>query len=74
MGGKIDKKHFVDVKGYRFYLCCPGCGEKIRKNPGKYIEILAAKGQAPAKLCKGCKKVKGSKECCPRKKKRWSWW
>jgi YHS domain-containing protein len=41
----VDKKLFVDYKGKRMYVCCPGCLEKARKNPKKYIDILAEMGQ-----------------------------
>ena len=43
-GGKIDKKTFVDVKGKRIYLCCPGCAEKIKADPDKYIKQLEDQG------------------------------
>jgi YHS domain-containing protein len=45
MGGKIDKKCFVDVKGKRIYMCCPGCAEKIKADPDKYIKILEDQGE-----------------------------
>ena len=32
MGGKIDRKQYVDVKGHRAYVCCPGCIAKIKAN------------------------------------------
>ena len=69
MGGKIDKKHFVDAGGYRFYLCCPGCGPKIKKNPGKYVALLKTKGQTPERLpvCSWCGQVKDSPACCTKK-------
>ncbi len=44
MGGKIDKKQFVDVKGYRIYVCCAGCTGLIKKDPDKYIKILQDQG------------------------------
>ena len=44
MGGKINKKFFVDVKGFRIYVCCPGCNGKIKKNPDKYIKKLEKSG------------------------------
>jgi len=46
MGGKIDKNVFVDVKGYRIYLCCSGCAGKIKADPDKYIEKIKAKGES----------------------------
>jgi len=44
MGGKTDKKTFVDVKGYRIYLCCPACIDKVKQDPDKYIKMLQDKG------------------------------
>lgn len=44
MGGKIDKKCFVDVKGKRIYMCCPGCADKIKADPDKYIKQLEDQG------------------------------
>jgi hypothetical protein len=40
MGGKINKKYYIDVKGYRIYVCCPGCINKIKSDPDKYIQKL----------------------------------
>ena len=44
MGGKIDKKSFVDVKGKRIYMCCPGCADTIKADPDKYIKKLEDQG------------------------------
>lgn len=44
MGGKINKKHFVDVKGKRLYVCCPGCIAKIKADPDKYLNKAKEKG------------------------------
>ncbi len=44
MGGKINKKLFVDVKGKRIYVCCGGCIGKIKNNPDKYIKTLKKAG------------------------------
>lgn len=44
MGGKINKKLFVDFKGKRIYVCCPGCLETLKKNPEKYIKKLEKEG------------------------------
>ena len=44
MGGKVDKKFFVDVKGKRIYICCPGCADKIKADPDKYMKILEDQG------------------------------
>jgi YHS domain-containing protein len=45
MNKPVDKKLYVDYRGKRMYVCCPGCIEKVRKNPKKYIDILAGMGQ-----------------------------
>lgn len=52
MGGKINKAQFVDVKGYRIYVCCPGCKAKIKADPGKYIEKMKKDGVEPEKAPK----------------------
>lgn len=44
MGGKVDKNQFVDVKGYRIYVCCAGCNEKILADPMKYVTKLQEQG------------------------------
>lgn len=49
MGGKINKAQYVDVKGCRIYVCCPGCKDKIQTNPDQYIEKLKAEGIEPEK-------------------------
>ena len=43
-GGKIDKKYFVDINGKRIYMCCPGCAEKIKANPAKYMRLMMDEG------------------------------
>lgn len=40
MGGKIDPKVYTDYNGRRVYFCCPGCIEKFRKSPEKYLANL----------------------------------
>lgn len=51
MGGKINRNHYVDVQGKRVYVCCPGCIDKIKADPAKYIRKLEDQGveveQAP---------------------------
>jgi hypothetical protein len=44
MGGKINKKLYVDVKGKRIYVCCAGCIGTIKKDPAKYISKLEKAG------------------------------
>ena len=46
MGGKIDRKVYTDYEGKRVYFCCPGCIEKFRKDPAKYVQQLEASGAA----------------------------
>jgi len=41
MGGKIDKKVYVDYQGQRIYFCCPSCKETFLKEPEKYMKKLA---------------------------------
>lgn len=49
MRGKINKKYYIDVKGYRIYVCCPGCISKIKADPDKYIQKLHKMGVRIAK-------------------------
>lgn len=44
MGGAIDKKQFVDVKGKRIYVCCAGCLDPVKKDPDKYLKKMADEG------------------------------
>lgn len=46
MGNPIDKSVFVDYKGKRVYFCCAGCPETFKKDPEKYLKILADRGEA----------------------------
>ena len=47
MGGKLDKSIYVDHEGKRVYFCCGMCVETFKKDPEKYIKVLADKGEAP---------------------------
>lgn len=47
MGGKINKAQYVDVNGYRIYVCCPGCKGRIEADPGKYIRQMKDEGVTP---------------------------
>jgi YHS domain-containing protein len=40
MGGKINRKVYVDHGGRRIYFCCAGCPEKFKKNPEEYLPKL----------------------------------
>lgn len=55
MGGKINPKQYVDVKGYRIYVCCPGCKSKIKTDPDKYIEKMEEQGIELQKTPKAAK-------------------
>jgi len=52
MGGKIDRKLFVDYEGKRIYVCCSDCVPKVRQDPAKYVKQLEDAGvvleKAPA--------------------------
>jgi YHS domain-containing protein len=56
MGDPINKKFFVDYKGYRIYFCCSSCPEEFMKNPEKYMKKLRESGvtleKAPGKGAK----------------------
>ena len=56
MGDPINKKIYVDYKGYRIYFCCKSCPEEFLKNPDKYMKILRQSGVT---LEKAKKKMKG---------------
>jgi len=45
MGGKIDRSVYTDYEGKRVYFCCPGCIEKFKKAPEKYLAKLDAASQ-----------------------------
>ena len=47
MGGKIDKKVFVDYQGQRIYFCCPACDAEFKKDPEKYMKKLKEQGVTP---------------------------
>jgi len=40
MGAPINKALFVEYKGKKVYFCCPGCEEKFKAEPEKYIAKL----------------------------------
>ena len=68
MGGKINKKLYVDHAGKRIYVCCGGCLDPIRKAPQKHIAKLEAQGitlaRTPVALCPKCGEIKGTAKCC----------
>ncbi|MFC1498386.1 hypothetical protein ACFLS1_07965 [Verrucomicrobiota bacterium] len=54
MGGKIDKKQYVDHDGKRIYICCAGCLAPLKKDPAKYIKKLEDAGVTLAKVQTKC--------------------
>jgi YHS domain-containing protein len=58
MGGEIDKKVFSDYDGKRVYFCCPGCIDMFKKDPAKYLKVLADRGEAVEVLKKPKTSVK----------------
>jgi len=44
LGGAIDRRLYVDYKGYRIYFCCKGCPEQFMENPEKYMKIIRESG------------------------------
>jgi len=48
MGGVVSS-NYVDVEGYRIYVCCKGCIGAIKANPAKFIEKMKAEGVEIAK-------------------------
>jgi YHS domain-containing protein len=40
MGNPINKDVFVEYRGKKVYFCCPGCDEKFKANPEKYLDKL----------------------------------
>ncbi len=44
MGGKIDKKVYMDYQGRRVYFCCSGCVQAFKKEPDKYIKKMEDEG------------------------------
>ena len=50
MGSKIDKTQYVDVNGYRIYICCKGCAKPIKAAPDKFIAKMKKAGVDPEKV------------------------
>ncbi len=55
LGGEIDKRLYVDYKGYRIYFCCKGCPEEFMKDPEKYMKKLRESGVTLEKSPAGAK-------------------
>ena len=47
MGGRASRKLFVDVPGYRIYVCCDGCKDVVKADPEKAVATLLARGEQP---------------------------
>ena len=39
-GNPINKAYFTEYKGKKVYFCCPGCDQKFKENPEKYLAKL----------------------------------
>jgi hypothetical protein len=48
-GGAIDKKLYVDAKGYRIYVCCAGCIAKVKADPDAALAKIKANGETAEK-------------------------
>jgi YHS domain-containing protein len=44
-GEAIERQFYTEFHGKRIFACMPSCLEKIKKDPEKYIQILAARGE-----------------------------
>jgi YHS domain-containing protein len=40
MGGAINKDIFTEYKGKKVYFCCPGCVDRFKADPEKYLAKL----------------------------------
>ena len=38
LGGKINPSLYYEYKGQKIYVCCPGCINKVKENPEKYLK------------------------------------
>lgn len=44
-GNPVSKSSpYVDVEGYRIYVCCGGCVQAVKADPDKYIAQMQAEG------------------------------
>jgi YHS domain-containing protein len=39
-GNPINKELYTEYKGKKVYFCCPGCEDKFKADPEKYITKL----------------------------------
>jgi YHS domain-containing protein len=42
--GAMGKPYKVTIQGRTVFLCCPGCEEKLRNDPDKYLSKLEKQG------------------------------
>ena len=44
-GNPVDKSSpYVDVNGYRIYVCCGACAKTVKADPDKYIAEMQTEG------------------------------
>ena len=44
-GNPVDKSSpYVDVDGYRIYVCCNMCKQAVQADPAKYVDQMKAAG------------------------------
>ncbi len=49
MDEAVGHRKYVDVEGYRIYVCCNVCVSTVKGNPDKYIKQMKAEGIEIAK-------------------------
>src|SRR5688572_29177695 len=59
-GGEVDPEVTVTHKGKVIAFCCAGCDETFKKDPAKYLAIIAKEGEKGAKK-EGDADAKGEK-------------
>ena len=59
-GGEIDPEVTITHKGKVIGFCCAGCDEEFKKDPAKYLAIIAKEGEKDAKK-EGDAEAKGEK-------------
>jgi hypothetical protein len=45
----VNTSLYADVEGYRVYVCCPGCLDKVRADPKAAVAKIRANGEEPEK-------------------------
>jgi hypothetical protein len=51
-GRPIDKTLFVEAEGYRIYVCCPACIDKVQGDPRAAAARIRDNGEEPEKLAR----------------------